>query len=453
MIKKPYEAYRKSKVKWIGVIPEHWEVKKIKYTTYVKGRIGWQGLKSDEFIDEGPFLVTGTDFNNGVVNWDGCYHISEERYNEALPIQLQEDDLLITKDGSIGKLAMVVNKPEKAILNSGIFVTRPLNNDYFPKFLYWILSSKVFDDFIRYFETGSTIKHLYQETFVNFSYPFPTYSEQMNISNFLDKKCKEIDHVIQLKKKQIETLKQYRQSLISETMTRGLKPNVEMKDSGDILFRNIPSHWEIKKTKNIVKVTDGTHDTPSYIDKSGESVPFITSKDIINGEIDFSNTKYISYENYILINKRSNVKKNDVIMPMIGTVGNAAIVRTDRPFSIKNVALFKTEKDSILSEFLFYLIESNIFKEQFRLLNRGGVQSFLSLGTIQNLKFLFPPKEEMENINQYLNTKVIEIEKLIEDQKNQINIIQKYRQSLIYETVTGKFDVRNYYVSELEVKV
>lgn len=165
-----------SGVEWIGKIPANWSVEKIKYTTYVKGRIGWQGLKSDEFTDEGPYLVTGKDFIGKNVNWESCHHISRERYHEAPPIQLKENDLLITKDGTIGKTAIVSDMPDKAILNSGIFVTRSAK--YEVDFMYWMLNSQVFDKYIKFFETGSTIKHLYQETFENFSYPLPTRLEQ-----------------------------------------------------------------------------------------------------------------------------------------------------------------------------------------------------------------------------------------------------------------------------------
>jgi len=208
-----------SGIEWIGEIPEHWDVTKIKYTTYVKGRIGWQGLKSDEFIDEGPFLVTGTDFKNGYVDWDTCYHISAERYDEAPPIQLKEDDLLITKDGTIGKLALVKNMPYKAILNSGVFVTRPLTNKYNSKYMYWLLSSTIFDKYIKFMETGTTIKHLYQETFVNFSYPLPNIKEQEQITNYLDIKIAELDEMKLKINEQIEKLKEYRQSLIYEAVT------------------------------------------------------------------------------------------------------------------------------------------------------------------------------------------------------------------------------------------
>lgn len=209
-----------SGVEWIGPIPKYWNLTKIKYTTYVKGRIGWQGLKSDEFIDNGPYLVTGTDFDNGLINWESCYHIEEKRYNEAKPIQLKENDLLITKDGTIGKIALVKDKPDKASLNSGIFVTRPLDSEvYTNDFMYWILLSDSFKKYIAINETGSTIKHLYQETFVNFEYALPNIEEQKEIARYLNENISKIDNLINKIVEQIELLKKAKQKLITEVVT------------------------------------------------------------------------------------------------------------------------------------------------------------------------------------------------------------------------------------------
>jgi type I restriction enzyme S subunit len=233
----PNVRMKDSGIEWIGEIPEHWGVSKIKFTTYVKGRIGWQGLRADEFIDEGPYLVTGTDFVDGLVNWDSCYHISMERYNEAPPIQLRENDLLITKDGTIGKVAIVKNKPKYAILNSGIFVTRPKNSAYLTEFMYWILNSQVFNKFIQYMSLGSTIVHLYQQTFENFSFPITNLNEQKTIAHFLDRKVAEIDGLISDIKLQIQKLKEYRQSLISEAVTGKIDVR-EFQKKNEVIFRN-----------------------------------------------------------------------------------------------------------------------------------------------------------------------------------------------------------------------
>ena len=166
---KAYEKYKDSGIKWIGEIPEKWGIKKIKHKCYVKARVGWKGLKSTEFLTEGySYLVTGSDFKNDTVDWKECYHIDKKRYEEDPYIQLQEEDLLITKDGTIGKLAIVSELDKPACLNSGIFVVRSLNEDFKTSFLFWILKSKIFTQFNDYTKYGSTIQHLYQKRICRF---------------------------------------------------------------------------------------------------------------------------------------------------------------------------------------------------------------------------------------------------------------------------------------------
>ena len=138
---KKYEAYKNSGIEWIGQIPEGWSVIPMKHYFYMKGRIGWQGLKADEFTEDGPYLVTGTDFVNGKVCWERCYHISEERFNEAPEIHVEKGDLLITKDGTVGKLALIDEKPEKVSLNSHLLILRPTKNNVDNHFVYWALQS------------------------------------------------------------------------------------------------------------------------------------------------------------------------------------------------------------------------------------------------------------------------------------------------------------------------
>ena len=206
-------------IDWIGKIPKHWKINKIKYMCYLKGRVGWHGLTSDEYSDEGAYLVTGTDFKDMHVDWNNCNHISYERYNQDHYIQLKENDLLITKDGTIGKLALVKDIPDKATLNSGIFLVRPLNNYYINNYLYWVLFSDIFVRFFDYIKTGTTISHLYQKTFENFVFPYPDINEQKEIVEYLNKKCGLIDILINGKQKTVDELENYKKSLIFEYVT------------------------------------------------------------------------------------------------------------------------------------------------------------------------------------------------------------------------------------------
>jgi len=107
-----------SGIAWIGDIPKEWSMKKIKYISVLKGRIGWQGLTSDEYTDERAFLITGTDFANGHINWDTCVHVPMKRWEQAKDIQIENGDLLITKDGTVGKVAIVDGLNSPASLNS-----------------------------------------------------------------------------------------------------------------------------------------------------------------------------------------------------------------------------------------------------------------------------------------------------------------------------------------------
>jgi type I restriction enzyme S subunit len=132
----------------VGVIPEDWKLATFKDVSYMKGRIGWQGLKQTEFTmnSSEPFLITGMNFKDGEIRWNEVYHISEERFEVAKDIQLKNDDVLMTKDGTIGKLLYVENIPfpHKATLNSHLLVFRPLKNSYNPKYLYYNLLSPFF---------------------------------------------------------------------------------------------------------------------------------------------------------------------------------------------------------------------------------------------------------------------------------------------------------------------
>lgn len=132
-----------SGVKWIGAVPADWKINKIKYIAVLKGRIGWQGLTSDEYTDDGAYLITGVDFENGCINWDSCVHIPMRRWEEARDIRIEDGDLLITKDGTIGKVAIVSGCNAPTSLNSGVLRISTMDG-YDRRFLYWVLQSDVF---------------------------------------------------------------------------------------------------------------------------------------------------------------------------------------------------------------------------------------------------------------------------------------------------------------------
>lgn len=224
-------GHKKFKHTEIGEIPEEWNVRTLIETSTIKGRIGWQGLTTKEYLENGEYyLITGTNFKNGMVDWANCVYVSSERYTQDPHIQLKENDLLITKDGSIGKIALVDRLPGKATLNSGIFVIRPLENSYIPRYMYWIMQSEFFDRFMRLVKSGSTISHLYQKDFINFKFPVAPYHEQEKIVEILS----QIDASIKLETERNEKLNQLKLGLMNDLLTGKYRVLGDLNDSNSI---------------------------------------------------------------------------------------------------------------------------------------------------------------------------------------------------------------------------
>ena len=153
----------------------------------LKARIGWQGLTTAEYLDEGySYLITGTDFKDGRINWNGCHYVNYDRYVQDPNIQVSNGDLLLTKDGTIGKVAYISDLNRPATLNSGVFVVKPITDAYTAHFMFYVLESSVFKDFLQQLSSGTTINHLYQKDLVKFDlYVPPTTEEQEAITGIL----------------------------------------------------------------------------------------------------------------------------------------------------------------------------------------------------------------------------------------------------------------------------
>ena len=229
----------------------------------LRARIGWQGLRSDEFKTEEPYLVTGVDFDKGRVNWEDCCQVTKERYAQDKGIQLHEHDLLITKDGTIGKTAVVIDCPEKATLNSGVFVVRAINNEVVPEFLHYVLHSHWFDLFVRNVLTGSTIKHLNQEKFYKFSFEAPDVPTQKKIVEVLES----IDAVIDKTREIAQKYSNIKLGLMQRLLQ--CDRQVPLSKLGTIISGSTP-------TTSDEKYWNGENVWLTPADLSGMTMPFIS---------------------------------------------------------------------------------------------------------------------------------------------------------------------------------
>jgi type I restriction enzyme S subunit len=194
-----------------------WEEKTLGEVATLKARIGWQGLTTAEYRKSGNyFLITGTEFKNGFIDWESCFYVDAERYKQDRNIQVKEHDVLVTKDGTIGKIALIKSVPKPATLNSGVFVIRPIANSFHPEFFYYLLLSEVFLIFLSQLSAGSTINLLYQKDFVTFKFHQPsTLEEQKKIALILS----DMDEEIQELEKQLEKYKALKQGMMQSLLT------------------------------------------------------------------------------------------------------------------------------------------------------------------------------------------------------------------------------------------
>lgn len=429
-----YDTYRDSKIPWIGIIPQGWSTIRIKNVSWLKGRIGWQGLKSDEYQDTGAYLITGTDFDNGKINWNTCVHITKERFEEAPEIHIKENDLLITKDGTVGKVALALDCPHEVSLNSGVLLIRNSKEiKYNSKFLYYVLLSDVFWNwFTSNLNGNSTIIHLYQEQFYNFSFCLPSIIEQQKIADYLDKKCGEIDRIIETEKSVIEKLKEYKQSIITEAVTKGLNKSVPLKDSNVEWIGKIPQHWEICKLLKLYKERKCKNKGNTETNVLSLSYGNIKRRNVENNmgllPESFETYNIIVPDNIVL---RLTDLQNDHRSLRCGLVKEQGIITS---------AYVTLEKklDSISSNYYYRLLHTFDIMKGFYGMGDGVRQNLKYDGELCNLLVVRPSQIEQQQIAEYLDKKCSEIDKAIANKEQVIEKFTEYKKSLIYECVTGK---------------
>lgn len=226
----------------IGSIPASWDVATLGDSCSIKARIGWQGLTTGEYLQYGDYyLISGTDFQNGFIKWNSCNFVSEWRFKQDKNIQIKEGDVLISKDGTIGKVAFLDAIPGAGTLNSGVFVVRPLKDDIIANYLQLAFKSKCFDDFIGQITAGSTIVHLYQRDIVTFTFPVPSKEEQRRIAEVLS----DMDKLISALEKKIAKKQAIKHGTMQQLLT------------GNKRLSGFTEDWKEVKVKDIFQITRG----------------------------------------------------------------------------------------------------------------------------------------------------------------------------------------------------
>lgn len=421
----------------VGVIPEDWEVKNVSESCLIKARIGWQGLKKSEYMSSGDYLlITGTDFDNGQVNWKSCAYVSKARYEQDSNIKIRPQDILISKDGTIGKVAYLGMIPKAGTLNSGIFVIRANDRKIDQVFLSKIFMSFYFEDFLNRLVAGSTINHLYQKDFVKFCFPLPNSEEQAAIAAALS----DVDSLISALTKKIEKKKAIKQGLMQQLLTgkKRLPGYEKNREPVQTEWGAIPKDW---KTLSIgkccsIKARIGWQGLKKseYL-SSGEYV-LVTGTDFLNGRIDWKSCVYVSKKRY---EQDANIQivKHDILITKDGTIGKVAFLDDVPCLGTLNSGIFvvRSHSEELDQCYLSKIFESFIFDAFLESLVAGSTINHLYQKDFVHFNFPVPPTmSEQTAIANILSDCDSEIAALEEKRDK----YKEIKQGMMQQLLTGK---------------
>lgn len=427
------KEYKESGVVWLGLVPKYWNVQRLKNVLVDRNEAN-EPVKTD-------FILSLTN-DRGVIPYSEKGDVGNKSKDDVTGYKLAYpgDIVLNSMNVIIGSVGL---SNYFGAVSPVYYMLYPRNKADEVKYYNYIFQTREFQQSLKGY--GNGIMEIRMRIPIgnlnNVMLPVPTPAEQKAIADYLDGECTRIDGIVTNQRQIIERLKEYKKSVITEAVTRGLNPDAPMKDSGIEWIGKIPEHWKISKLKYYSKyITDGTHTTPEYL---ADGVPFLSIKDISAGKLDFSNTKYISQQQHEELSKHAPIEKGDILFTRIGTLGVSVIVETDITFDIfVSVGLLKP-KDNINTKHLNYVMNSEYYYQYIQLVKAGEGTSAakFNLSDVSNSPIVCPPLSEQQAIADYLDRKCSEIDSIIEKRERMIELMTEYKKSLIYECVTGKKEI------------
>ncbi|GLI19947.1 restriction modification system DNA specificity domain-containing protein [Tepidanaerobacter syntrophicus] len=434
---KRYDKYKDSGIEWIGEIPEGWEIKKLKTIGRLYSGNGFKEDMQGRTEGDYPFYKVSD------INGEGKFATISSNYVNKADVKnnkwniIPENSILFPKIGeALKKNHRKINICKCLIDNNmaALKADESLINFNYLYYLFCCINAE-------WFVNPGAVPSINNNNLKNSNIILPSKNEQISIANFLDQKTAEIDDLIADKEKLIELLQEKRQAVITEAVTKGLNPNVKMKDSGIEWIGKIPEGWEVIPLKRIFKIINGG--TPNSSEESywnGEIV-WITPNDLSElTEIYIRDSERKITEDGINNCSAKIVPKDSIIISTRAPIGYIAIAAVDLCTNQGCKSLVPVSE--INSKFFYYFILSIDF--YLNVLGQGTTFMELSNNNLSMVELLKPPLDEQISIANFLDQKTAEIDSLVSEIQEQIQKLKEYRQSLIFEAVTGKIDVRDY---------
>lgn len=435
-----YVSYKDTNIIWFGEVPEHWNIRRLKHLALVQfSSVDKHTIEGEEPVRLCNYVDV---YNNDLITDDLNFMGATAKRNEFARFKLHLGDVLITKDSEswedIAVPAYVTEELDGVICGYHLAHIRPDVRKLLGKFLFNAFYSRGVNDQFRVAANGITRFGLGKYWLDNGLFPVPPLNEQYAIAAFLDRETARIDALIEKKQRQIELLKEKRTALISHAVTRGLNPDVKIKDSGIEWLGEVPKHWDVKRLKYTSSVNDETLTETTdpdyefnYIDIGNvDSVKGIVGKETFRFENAPSRARRI-------------VKKGDTIVSTVRTYLRAiAPILESENHLIVSTGFAVVRPRSINPDYLFYALRAPYFVETIVSRSTGVSYPAINASEVGTIEILIPPRDEQHTIVAFLNCETEKMDTLMGKVNYSIDLLREYRTALISATVTGKIDVR-----------
>ncbi|UIZ56733.1 restriction endonuclease subunit S [Acinetobacter sp. SCLZS86] len=426
-----YAEYKDSGVEWVGDIPSTWDVKPVLALFSSLVEKNTDGYESNVLsLSYGRIVRRDIEDNFGLL---------PESFN-TYQIVKNGDIILRLTDLQNDKRSLRVGLvKEKGIITSA-YLKLSANQHIDPRFAYRLLHS--YDTTKVFYGMGGGLRQSMKfEDFKRLPILLPSKDEQTQIANFLDHETAKIDHLIEKQQQLIELLKEKRQAVISHAVTKGLDPNVPMKDSGVEWLGEVPEHWELKKLKYLGEAIIGLTYSPDDIVDEGEGTLVLRSSNVQNKKLVFNDNVYVNRD----IPEKLRTKRNDILIcarnGSRALIGKNALIdeRAEGVSFGAFMSIFRSKYNNYLSK----VFNSSLFEYQSGTFLTATINQ-LTTGNLNSFEVPLPPFEERELIVSTLDNETTKIDSLIVKAESAIQLMQERRTALISAAVTGKIDVRNW---------
>jgi len=418
-----YPEYKDSGVEWLGKVPGHWAVKRLKHNLRLLTE------KTDR--RDHPVAL------ENIEGWTGRFITTETEF-QGEGIAFEAGDILFGKLRPYLAKAYIAEYPGEAV--GDFHVMRPVAGIN-SRFAQYQILNREFIDIVDGSTFGSKMPRASWEFVGGMRVTTPPLPEQTQIAAFLDRETAKIDALVAEQRRLMELLKEKRQAVISHAVTRGLNPEAPMKPSGVEWLGDVPAHWVAKRLKNISPfITVGIVVNPTNF-VSDEGRPFIYGGDIREGAIDWENSRRISDESSEA-NAKTRLSAGDVLTVRVGAPGVTAVVPPEcEGGNCASVMLVR--KGEFSSDWLCFTLNARVVRFQVEVVQYGAAQEQFNISHAINFWIPTPPRLEQDEIAKFLSTETAKFDTLTAEAQRAIDLLQERRTALISAAVTGQIDVRN----------